>query len=386
MTRPRVYLDFNATAPLRPAARARVVELLGDCGNASSIHAEGRRARAAVEHARAAVARLAGAEAAAVVFTSGATEAAALALAPDLAVEAGQAPAAGLLVGATEHPAVLDGHRFPGPSVTRLPVDRDGVIDLAALEAALAAVPGRGVVALQAANGETGVLQPVAEAARLVRAWGGLLVCDGAQAAGRVDCRLDALGADVLLLSAHKLGGPQGAGAVVLRPGVRLGAPLVRGGGQERGMRGGTENVAAVAGFGVAAAEAAGLDAARLASLRDGFEAGLRSRVPDAVVFGARARRLPNTSAFAVPGLSSETALIALDLAGVAVSTGSACSSGKVSRSHVLEAMGVDHHLKAGLIRVSLGWSSTGDDVVRCLDAVEAVSRRARDRVMKPAA
>ncbi len=384
----RTYLDFNATAPLRPAARDAIVDMLDRTGNPSSVHAEGRRARAVVERARAAVAALVGAEPGGVVFTSGATEAAALALSSDLSTNPGQPAAALLLVGATEHPAVLHGHRFARERVASVPVLSDGTLDLAALQARLDGAGGRVVLALQAANGETGVLQPVAEAARLVHAHGGALVCDCAQAAGRIDCEIAASGADVLLLSAHKLGGPQGVGAVVTRSdAVRLGDPLVRGGGQERGARGGTENVAGIAGFGAAAREAAPLaDADRLADLRDAFEVGLRDLAPDAVVFGADASRLPNTTAFAVPGLANEAALIALDLAGVAVSTGSACSSGKVSRSHVLEAMAVDDHLRSGLIRVSTGWSSTSQDVDRLLTALDAVLRRTRARELRSAA
>lgn len=384
----RTYLDHNATSPLRPAVRARVVEVLDAGANPSSVHAEGRRARAVVEAARGAVAALVGALPEGVVFTSGATEAAALALAPGLSDGPGQLPATRLLVGSTEHPAVLAGHRFAADRVGLLPVLANGTVDLDALNDLLRQGSGRTIVALQAANGETGVLQPVAEAARLVHARGDLLVCDCAQAAGRIDCRFDALGADVLLLSAHKLGGPQGAGAAVLRSdALRFGLPLMRGGGQERGLRGGTENVAAIAGFAVAATEAASLaDVTRLTGLRDRVETGIRALAPDAVVFGADAPRLPNTTAFAVPGLPNDAALIALDLAGVAVATGSACSSGRVSRSHVLEVMGVDPHLSSGLIRVSVGWPSTSADVDRFLSAFDAVLRRKRSRALRAAA
>ena len=384
MPRDRIYLDYNATAPLRPAARACMIEVLERCGNPSSIHTEGRRARAAVEEARSAVAALFGATPDGVTFTSGATEAAALALTPDLSDVVDRSPAARLLVGATEHPAVLQGHRFAADRVERIAVRPDGTLDLAALTLSLDRADGRSILALQAANGETGVIQPVAEAAALMHARGGLLVCDVAQAAGRIDCRFETLGADVVLVSAHKLGGPQGAGAVVLgRPSLGISSAVVRGGGQERGLRGGTENVAALAGFGRAAFEAASLrDTPRLAALREKVEQRLKALLPDRVIFGEDAARLPNTIAFAVPGFANETLLIGLDLEGIAVSTGSACSSGKVSSSHVLEAMGVAPHLRRGMIRVSLGWASTDKDIDRLLEAVGTVVGRmgARDR------
>ncbi len=384
----RIYLDFNATAPMRPAVRSRMVDLLAETGNASSIHAEGRRARAIIEQARGEVARLVGARPELVVFTSGATEAAALALTPGLRSALGQGPVDRLLVGATEHPAVATGHRFLKDGVKIVPVQSDGVIDLAALETMLQDGSGRTLLALQAANSETGVLQPVAQAADLVHAQGGLIVCDAVQAAGRIECSFAALRADVILLSAHKLGGPQGVGAMVMgSDALRIETPLVRGGGQERGLRGGTENVLAIAGFGVAAREIASRpDVARLSALRDGLEGQLARLVPDLAVFGADAPRLPNTTAFAMPAIANETLLMALDLEGIAVSTGSACSSGKVSRSHVLEAMGVDAHLSGGLIRISLGWSSTTADVDRFIEAFGVILQRIRGRAMRSAA
>ncbi len=380
----RIYLDFNATAPLRPAAREAMLSILARPGNASSIHAEGRAARAAIETARAQVGALCGVAADRVTFTSGATEAAALALDPALSLAHDDAGPARLLVGATEHAAVQRGHRFDGKSVTTVPVDRQGLVDLGALQDLLAR-PGRAVLALQAANGETGVVQPLAEAARLVHAGGGLVVCDAVQAAGRLS--LAGLGADVLILSAHKLGGPQGIGAVVaMRDGLRLGAPLLRGGDQERGLRSGTENVAGIAGFGAAAREAAADAPGGLLALRERLEAGLARACPDLVIFGQGAPRLPNTVAFAMPGIANETALIAFDLAGFAVSTGSACASGKVSRSQALEAMGVDAHLRASVLRVSLGWSSTDADVDAFLACAATMARRMQARPAQAAA
>lgn len=370
----RIYLDFNATAPLRPAARDAMLSVLARPGNASSVHAEGRAARAAIETARASVGEICGVAADRVTFTSGATEAVALALDPGLAATDCEASPARLLAGATEHPAVRRGHRFDSAHVTPVPVDRHGVVDLGALRDLLGRT-GRAVLALQAANGETGVVQPVADAARLVHAAGGLVVCDAVQAAGRLP--LATLGADVLILSSHKLGGPQGIGAMVaMRDELRVGTPLLRGGGQERGLRSGTENVAGIAGFGAAVREAAAEAPDGLLALRQRLEAGLVRLCPDLVVFGEGAPRLPNTVAFAMPGLANETALIAFDLAGFAVSTGAACASGKVSRSEALEAMGVDAHLRSEVLRISLGWSSTQADVDAVLACAEALVRR----------
>jgi cysteine desulfurase len=366
----RFYLDYNATAPLRPEARAAMVAALDAIGNPSSIHFEGRAARALVEAARRQVAALAGASPRDVVLTASGTEAANLALAPGLSAP-GVAPLARLIVCAVEHPCVLGGHRFPAAEIA--PVGPDGRLDLEAL-ARLLDEGAPALVALQGANNETGVLQPVAEAAGIVHNRAGLLVCDAAQVAGRLPLAEVAHGADALLLSAHKFGGPKGAGAfIALREGLHV-EPLLRGGGQERGRRAGTENVAAIAGFGAAAqAAASGLaeEAARLAALRDACQARLLALAPGAVVFAAAAERLPNTLAFALPGLAAATLLMRLDLEGIAASSGSACSSGKVAPSHVLAAMGVGPALAAGAIRISLGWASGEADVEAFAAALE---------------
>jgi cysteine desulfurase len=370
----RSYLDHNATSPLRPEAAEAMARALQLPGNASSAHAEGRAARAAVERAREQVAALVGAAPKNVVFTSGGTEAANTILTPGFR-RSGEAGPAVLLVGATEHPCVLDGHRFS--RAERVLVDRDGLIDLSWLEARLAQA-GEGVlVSIQTANNETGVLQPAAEAARLVHAHGSLIHSDAVQGAGKIPVEIARLGVDTLTLSAHKLGGPKGAGAIILASErLEIADRLVRGGGQERGYRAGTENVAAIAGFGEAA-ETARLrldeEAARMRALRSQAEAVLLRLAPDAVILGGAADRLPNTFAFAVPGLKAETALIAFDLEGIALSSGSACSSGKVKRSHVLEAMGVEPRLAEGALRVSLGWNSTEEDVLRFGKACETV-------------
>jgi len=355
-----VYLDCNATAPLRPEVVAAMVEALGACGNPSSVHGFGRRARARVEAARTAVAALAGAAPAEVIFTSGGTEANLLALRG-----AGRA----VIAGATEHDSVLKA----APGAALVPVDGAGLVDLAALDRILAAAEGPALVALMLANNETGVIQPVAQAAAIAHARGAWLHCDAVQAAGKIPVDMQALGADSLALSAHKLGGPQGTGALVLRPGVAL-APVIPGGGQERGRRAGTENVAAIHGFGVAAGLAReGLPA--VAALRDGLEARLVAAAPGTRVFGREAARLPNTSCIAMPGPRAETQVMALDLAGFAVSAGAACSSGKVARSHVLHAMGAGSAADRA-IRVSLGWATRPDEVDAFAEAWIALHRR----------
>ncbi|KMO13112.1 cysteine desulfurase family protein [Methylobacterium platani] len=377
MERERAYLDHNATSPVRPEVAEAVARALVTLpGNPSSVHREGRAARSAIEAARAQVASLVGAAPARVVFTSGGTEAANAVLSGSLRRRGLPAPTR-LLIGATEHPCGLQGHGFPADATETLPVDADGVVRLDHLEDRLAALAAEGVAALvtvQAANNETGVVQPLARVAALTCQHGALLHSDAVQAAGRVSVARNIKGIDALTLSGHKLGAPKGIGAIVLGEGATLDAALVRGGGQEARLRAGTENVPGIVGFGLAAeiAQAAlQAEAIRLASLRDAIEAGMRARAPDAVVFGAGTERLPNTLCFAVPGLKAETALIALDLDGVAVSSGAACASGKVSRSGVLAAMGVESALSAGALRVSLGWNSRQDDGERFLAAFD---------------
>lgn len=365
----RTYLDWNATAPLRPEARQAMVAALDTSGNPSSVHAEGRAVRRLVEEARRQVAALVGAEAANVVFTSGGTEANATALCP-------AGPTDVLLVSAIEHPSVLAGGRFRADAVRTVPVDADGVIDLAALERQLAGVGGEGrraLVSLMHANNETGVVQPVAAVAKIVHAMGGLLHVDAVQTAGRIACDIKALEADLLTVSGHKFGGPKGVGALVRRSdAIAWPTPLIKGGGQERGTRAGTENVGAIAGFGAAAkGSSTGLavEGRRLAGLRDGLEARLTAQFPQTVIFGAAAERLPNTTLFALAGIKAETAVIGLDLAGVAVSSGAACSSGKVAASHVLAAMGAPGALALGAVRVSLGYTTQEADIERFLVA-----------------
>ena len=380
----RAYLDHNATAPVRPEVVNAVAHALALPGNPSSVHAEGRAARAALEGARGQVATLVGARPAQVVFTSGGTEAANAVLSGALRRQGWPAPTR-LLFGASEHPCVAAGHRFPEDAVEILPVDGAGLLDLAVLEARLAALSGETVlVSIHAANNETGVIQPLAEVVRLARAHGRALVhSDAVQAVGKIPLDFAGLGLDALTLSGHKFAAPKGVGALVLAEGVTLEGAFVRGGGQERRLRCGTESLPALVGMGEAARIAAGVredEAVRLAGLRDRIEAGIRASAPDAVVFGEGAPRLPNTLSFAVPGLDAPAALIALDLAGVAVSSGSACSSGKVARSATLAAMGVPAALAAGALRVSLGWNTVEEDVSRVLHAFERVATSLYER------
>jgi cysteine desulfurase len=371
----RIYLDWNATAPLRPQARAAMVAAMDAVGNPSSVHHEGRMARHLVEQARELVAALVGAQARNVVFTSGGTEANAMALSEALESPDHKHGVGPLLVSAVEHASVRAGGSFPAAEVEEIPVTADGVVDLGALQRRLAELPreskGPPLVSIMAANNETGVIEPVEAAGGLVHAAGGLLHVDAVQAAGRIAFDLGRSGADLVTVSAHKLGGPKGVGALIRRSAaLHFGSPLVRGGGQERGARAGTENVAGIAGFGAAALAAADTmtaDGQRMRALRDRLEDGLLNG--PAVIFGRGADRLPNTSLFAAPGIRAETALINLDLDGFAVSSGSACSSGKVTVSHVLAAMGVPGDLAAGAIRVSVGPTTDENDIDRFLKA-----------------
>ena len=365
----RVYLDWNATTPLRPEARAAMVAAYDLVGNPSSVHAEGREARRLVEGARAALAAAVGGLARNVVFTSAGTEANALALAPGLRGLRG-GPVQRLLVSAIEHASVLAGGRFPADAIGQVRVTSSGVLDLDHLRALLAS-GAPALVSVMAANNETGALQPVAEAARIIHEAGGLLHVDAIQALGKIPFDINAVGADLATFSAHKIGGPKGVGALVVAEGVTGLAPVLRGGGQELGRRAGTENVAGIAGFGAAvrmAFQALPEDASHMASLRNRLEKGLRE-VAGTRVFSEGVERLPNTTLFTAPGLKAETAVIGFDLEGVAVSSGSACSSGKVQPSHVLSAMGVGPAAAQGAVRLSLGWSTQEVEVNRAVEA-----------------
>jgi cysteine desulfurase len=348
---PALYLDYNATAPLRDAALAAMTASLRQPGNPSSVHRFGRQARRLLEEARDAVARSVGASPAGVIFTSGGTEANNLAL--------GAFPGRRRLASAVEHPSVLKA------GVERIvAVDRDGVIDLAALEAELAADSQPALVSVMLANNETGVIQPVAAVADLAHRYGALVHCDAVQALGKQQIEIRGLGLDLVSLSAHKIGGPAGVGALVLADPDREVAPLLRGGGQEKSRRAGTENLSGICGFAAALADLGDIaaEAARLAALRDRLERACRSALPSLVIFGERAARLPNGSCLALPGISAQTLLMALDLEEIAVSAGSACSSGKLAPSPVLLAMG-EEALAGSAIRVSLGWATTESEI-----------------------
>jgi cysteine desulfurase len=381
MMQERCYLDHNASSPLRPEVMEAMIAALAGAGNASSVHHEGRRARAMIETAREDVAALAGVPPGQVVFTSGGTEANAMALSPAWLGAGEDAP---LFVSAVEHPSVLKGGQFAAGDVETLLVDTDGVVNMEAAAERFRQQDGAPFMAsLMLANNETGVVQPVEAFAALVHEQGGVLHCDAVQAAGKLPLDAVMRSADLVTLSAHKFGGPKGAGALVLADG-RLGfaRPLLAGGGQERGYRAGTENVAAIAGFGIAAAIAKRelADIAWMAELRGRIEADIVRIAPEAAIFGRGAQRLPNTLCFAVPGMQAETLLMAFDLAGVALSAGSACSSGKIERSHVLTAMGIAPELASAAIRVSLGWNSTEGDAERLHEAWKGIYSKFQER------
>ncbi|QCK87637.1 cysteine desulfurase [Phreatobacter aquaticus] len=385
----RVYLDHNATSPLRPEARDAVLVALGVDGNASAVHRNGRGARAIIETAREQLARLTGAEAKTITFTSGGSEAAATLLSPGFrGRNAGREPIRTLIVSAIEHSCVLAGGRFADGAIHICPVDATGQIDLGALEALLEGTPAPHLVSVMAANNETGVIQPLAGVAAICRARGASLVIDAVQALGKIDLDIGRLGADAIFVSGHKIGGPQGVGAIIRASETVTFEPLIRGGGQEMRQRAGTENLVGIAGFGAAARVVLGTlaaEAARLSTLRDWMEAEIVTISPESRVVGLQANRLANTSLMVYPGLDGETALIALDLANVSVSTGSACSSGKVQPSHVLAAMGLDPAEAKSALRISLGWSTTQDDVARFVAAFAAHAKTIAARTIRAA-
>ncbi|MGI9463388.1 MAG: cysteine desulfurase family protein [Aestuariivirgaceae bacterium] len=371
MTTSRTYLDHNATSPLRPEARQAMLAMLEAGGNASSVHAEGRKARAIVEDARDALAAALGCKRDMITFTSGGTEA------NNLAVKG--TPVGRFVLSGIEHPCVVEAANATGKPVTQLPVEKDGIVDLKALEAALAASQETCLVSVMLANNETGVIEPVAEIAEIAAKHGALVHCDAVQAVGKIPVRWPLLGIDMLTLTGHKFGGPQGAGALFVREGLEV-SPLIHGGGQELRRRPGTENLAAIAGLGAAVTAATQLTG-DIGQMRDRLEAELRAAAPDITIFASNAARLPNTSCFAIPGMAADTTLIAADLDGIAVSSGSACSSGKVAASPVLAAMGVDAELAGCAIRVSLGWNTAAADIDRFIKVWQKLIDRHRGAV-----
>lgn len=374
MSHARTYLDWNASAPLLPQARAAMLAALDHAGNASSVHAEGRAARRIVEGARECIAALAGAKPGDVVLTSGATEANATVLAAgwDTFICAG-----------IEHDSVLAPILRSGVPRIALPVTGEGQVDVAVAADLIekSAGAGRVLLTLQLANNETGAIQPLSELGEVARAHGVAVHTDATQAMGRLPVDAGALGVDYLTFSSHKLGGPKGAGALIARAGAHF-EPLIAGGGQEQRRRAGTENVAAVAGFGaacdVALADLAAAVPARIGALRDDLERMLAATAPQTVVLCSDVSRIVSTALIAMPGQRAETLVAALDLEGFAVSAGAACSSGKVAASHVLAAMGVNAEIAHGAVRVSLGPTTTENDVAAFAAAWARVTSRVR--------
>lgn len=361
-----IYLDYNATAPMKPAVRAALVEAMERCGNPSSVHRFGRIARRHLDEARARVAAMVGVKTVQVIFTSGGTESNSLALSG--------ISASSIITSAIEHDSVLAN----SPMAQRLPVDRNGIINLSAAEDILKNAPTGSLVSVMLVNNETGVIQPVTEIARLTKLYGHKIHTDAVQAAGRLPIDFDSLGVDALTLSAHKIGGPQGVGALIVQDKLAL-QPAQRGGGQEINRRAGTENVAGIVGFGVAAQLAADdvRDVLRLSTWRDHLQQKLsKIAANDVEAVGASAPRVANTLNIAMRGISSETQVAAMDLAGVAVSAGSACSSGKVKASHVLRAMGYADDVAGSALRISLGWNTVAEDIERCAEAWQTIYER----------
>ncbi|MGB7204168.1 MAG: cysteine desulfurase family protein [Anderseniella sp.] len=367
----RTYLDHNATSPLRPEARDAMIAAMDMAANASSVHREGRKAQALIETARDTIAKSLGVISPGVIFTSGGSESCNHAI---RGVNVDR-----VLVSSIEHPCVLEAAKASGKLTSLIPVDSNGIIDLAALDTLLRDGQGRALVSVMLANNETGVIQPIRDIVALAQKHDALVHTDCVQAFGKVPVNFGLLGVDMLSVSAHKLGGPQGIGALVVRDGLPV-TPLIAGGGQELRRRAGTENVAAIAGFAAAVAtssnDATHGNSSNISKLRDQLESSLKGHGLDITVFSSSVDRLPNTVCFSADGLSAEMLVMAFDLQGVAVSSGSACSSGKVQASHVLSAMEVKDELANGAIRVSLGWSTTVHDINRFSEVWQHIAAR----------
>ncbi len=383
----RTYLDYNATSILHPSAKNAMLETMDFAGNASSIHAEGRKARAIIEKSRKQVAQLVNSEAKNVIFTSGGTEANMMVMTPDL-VSANKPGSATekikCFISSIEHPCVLSGGRFQKHNMRYLEVSGEGVIKITKLKEVIEEFQANTpvtpfLISVMLANNETGARQPISEISEIVHDAGGLLHVDAVQAAGKISIDSKELGVDFLTLSSHKIGGPQGVGALILGSDkLILGQKLMKGGGQELNRRAGTENIIGIAGFG-AAAEQAFSDLAVMSDierLRDDLEKQLLAISPEAFIFSLNVPRLPNTSCLSVAGMTAEMLLIAFDLKGIAVSSGSACSSGKVEQSHVLKAMGIEKDLSKGAIRISLGWKSSQVDIERFINVWSEIYKK----------
>jgi cysteine desulfurase len=364
----RLYLDYNATAPLRPEAAALISEIGAQPHNASAVHAFGRAGRKYIEAAREQIATLCGAPPTQVIFNSGATEGNNTVLAHFKNER--------ILISSIEHPCVLEAAKENTQNCERIPVTQDGVIDLAALETLLKKEK-TALVSVMAVNNETGVIQPTAKISALAHKYGALYHCDGVQAAGRIPLSMTAMGIDFLTLSAHKIGGPQGVGALVLGL-CGITPTLLHGGGQEKRARAGTENVAGIAAFGLAATLAQNTN---LTQWRDHLETELLKITPQTLIHGKNAPRVGNTSLFSLPGLSSETLLMAFDLEGIALSNGSACSSGRIEPSHVLTAMGASNKIASAALRVSMGWATQEKDIEHVLAVWSNITHRLKDKI-----
>lgn len=383
----RIYMDYNATAPLLGRAQDVMISAMSELGNPSSVHQEGQKARRIVNLARDQVAKLSGSQSAHVTFTSGATEAASHLLTPHYKMGRSALKISKLYISAVEHPCVLSGGRFDKDDVVLVGTDVNGLIDLAALEAALVNhdhTLGLPMLALQAVNNETGVIQPIAKAIDIAKAHKAIIVIDAVQAFGKIPFDVDKIGADFTFMSAHKIGGPKGVGAIISRGEVLMPEPLINGGGHEKGHRAGTENIIGIAGFGAACVQAHEnlAHSIALGQRRDDLEAKMFEITPDLVIHGGAVARIPNTVCFTLPGMKSETLQIAFDMEGVAASSGSACSSGKVGESHVLIAMGTDANI--GALRVSIGVDTRDEELVKFLKAFEKINARRIKQIRKP--
>lgn len=361
------YLDYNASAPLRPEALSVMTDLMGAPHNASSVHGLGRTGRLAVERAREQVAKLVGAPPNQVIFNSGATEAnnTVLKYFADKPI----------LVSAIEHPSVLEATE----NLIHIPVDANGIVDLTVLEALLNNHKP-GLVSTMLVNNETGVIQPIAEISALAKSHGAMVHCDAVQAAGRIPLNMTEMGIDFMSLSAHKIGGPQGVGALALGL-CGITPSLIYGGGQEKSARAGTENVAGIAGFGIAAELASVEEYQKLQTLRDEMEAALLDISPEIIIHGKDVNRVAGTSMFSLPGVKSETMMMALDLDGIAISNGSACSSGTVKTSHVLKAMGAPDDVASSALRISMGWNTNKNDTHRFIESWSKLYDRLKDKI-----
>lgn len=352
-----IYLDYNASVPLKPAVIKVMTEALGQIGNASSVHSFGRDARSIIELAREAVASLVHTRADQVIFTSGATESNNMVF--------NHFKGQTCFISDIEHPAV---DKAAG-NAAHIPVNDQGIVDLEKLESFLQNTPEPALVSIMAANNETGVIQPIKKAAEITHKYGALFHTDAVQAAGKIYLDFDDIGADFMSLSAHKIGGPQGVGALIVKPDIKI-KSLLKGGGHEKGCRAGTENVAGIAGFGKAA-ELALKDINRfhdLELLRDDMEQRLSLAIPSLKIFSKNAPRIVNTSSISLPGFSAESQMIQMDLKGIAISAGSACSSGTVKVSRVLKALGASDEEASSGLRISMGWGTTEDDVNQFVD------------------